>query len=251
MDQCLKSGYVLFFGRSSLIGKAYNSKGSVYPFICSRSISAKLGQKNYKFSLHGGHSMNGILDSQFREYYEAGSTMLQVAGEQDLTRPGIKETPKRMVNALLEMTWGARVDEAEFLQSLKTTFDEECDQMIKVRNINFVSLCEHHVLPFLGTATVAYIPKDNQILGLSKLARLVGYYGARLQIQERMTRQIASAVVQLINPLGVGVCLQARHLCMEVRGVRAVGATTITSDLRGAIRNLGPAREEFFLLINA
>jgi GTP cyclohydrolase I len=194
--------------------------------------------------------MHTGIDLQLQKHHEAGRIILQVAGEKDLSRPGIKETPKRMINALLEMTWGARVDETEFLQSLKTTFDEECDQMIKLRNIEFVSLCEHHVLPFLGTAAVAYIPRDNRILGLSKLVRLVQYYGARLQIQERMTRQIATALIGLINPLGVGVCLQARHLCMEVRGVRAPGVQTITSDLRGAIRNLGPAREEFFLLTN-
>lgn len=191
----------------------------------------------------------GTIMTDKEECCKAAERLLTCVGEQDLNRPGIRETPQRMVNALLEMTWGARVAEEPFLQKLEKTFpDEPCDQMIKLKNIEFVSLCEHHVLPFMGTAAVAYIPKDNRVLGLSKLARLVIFYAARLQIQERMTRQIADAIDKLVHPLGIGVCIQARHLCMEVRGVRAKGATTITSDLRGVIRDLAPAREEFLLL---
>jgi len=196
-----------------------------------------------------GIERHGGSGAYTEEHCNAVRTLLELVGESDLDRPGIKETPRRVASAWLEMTWGARVNENQFLSKLEKTFpDEPCNEMISLTDIRFVSLCEHHVLPFMGTAIVSYIPKDNSVLGLSKIARLVEFYGARLQIQERMTRQIADALVKIINPLGVGVCLKAHHLCMEIRGARAAGAITTTTDLRGVIFASSLARQEFLSL---
>lgn len=190
----------------------------------------------------------------------------------DSDREGLEKTPARFIKSLHEQTWGLRVPEEEFLASIQTTFEEGYDQMISVSGIWFTSLCEHHLAPFYGYATVAYIPKTKwtekatlpedsaivrrdpvqqpgKVIGLSKLARLTRYYAARPQVQERMTKQIADALVKLLDPLGVGVLVEAEHTCMTTRGVRAPGSVTTTTDLRGAFFNDGKAREEFLALV--
>lgn len=177
------------------------------------------------------------------------SKLLDYIGE-DTNREGLQETPARVVKAFRELTWGLRVDEDEFLQSISKDFEVEHDQMIVVRNVQFTSLCEHHLLSFSGTVTLAYLPdpENSRVLGLSKLARLVEYYAARPQVQERMTSQIASALEKIVNPAGVGVWVDAVHSCMCIRGVKARGSSTVTSDLRGVIRTNSDSRSEFMSL---
>ena len=178
-------------------------------------------------------------------------------------RDGLKDTPARYIKSLHEQTWGLRIPEDEFLESIGTTFEEGYDQMISVSGIWFTSLCEHHLAPFYGYATVAYIPKTKRlevhedgvkqnpgkVIGLSKLARLTRYYAARPQVQERMTKQIADALQKLLDPLGIGVLIEAEHTCMTTRGVRAPGSVTTTTDLRGAFFDDAKAREEFLALV--
>jgi len=193
-----------------------------------------------------------IADSKDRKTLATDSitNLLKFVGE-DVTRNGLIETPKRVVKAYEELTWGLRVSEDEFFDSIAKEFELAYDQMVAVRSIRFTSMCEHHLLPFIGTATVAYIPdakKNGMVIGISKLARLVEYYAARPQIQERMTTQIAKALETLMSPLGTGVWIDAVHTCMSIRGVKAVGASTVTSDLRGVIRENPETRSEFLSL---
>jgi GTP cyclohydrolase I len=167
--------------------------------------------------------------------------LLQHIGE-DPNRDGLIDTPKRVVKSLSELTNGYDLDPAEILS---TTFDVTCDEMICVRKIPFSSLCEHHMLPFHGTATLAYIPAPGgRVVGLSKLARLVDCFARRLQVQERMTSQIAEAIEEHLQPLGVGVIISASHTCMSMRGIAKPGEM-VTSKLIGALRTESAARAEF------
>ena len=177
--------------------------------------------------------------------------MLAFLGE-DPKRDGLIDTPKRIIKSLEELTWGLRTPEKKFLQSMARKFDYAHNQMISVRNIRFASVCEHHFLPFIGSATLAYIPRTNngkgKIIGISKLARIVEYYAARPQVQERLTTQIADAIETLLHPVGVGVWMDATHTCMSIRGIKSVDASTVTSDLRGAMMDDSKTREEFLSL---
>ncbi len=165
--------------------------------------------------------------------------LLQALG-QDLDREGLRDTPARVVRFLATFCNPAPF---EF-----TTFQAEgMSEMIVQAGIPFASLCEHHLLPFTGTAAVAYIP-GTRIVGLSKLARAVQHCAAGLQNQERVTRAVADLLLEKLEPAGVGVVLRARHLCMEMRGVKAAGTWTVTSDLRGAIFDKPEARAEFLAL---
>lgn len=166
--------------------------------------------------------------------------LLQHIGE-DPSREGLVDTPKRVVKALTEMTAGYRLDPAEVLG---TTFSDTCDEMIVVSPIEFTSMCEHHMLPFTGRATVGYVPAE-RVVGLSKLPRLVDLFAHRLQIQERMTNQIADAIEEHLRPRGVGVILSAHHTCMSCRGVRKQGTQMTTSALRGYMKDDPKARAEF------
>ena len=176
--------------------------------------------------------------------HDAVVRLLQFIGE-DPTRDGLIETPKRVCKALKEMTQGYSIDVADVLA---TTFDVKYDEMIIVRDMPFVSMCEHHMLAFTGTATIGYIPKD-RVVGLSKMARLLDAYSQRLQVQERMTKQIADAMRQHLKPLGCGVIVKANHSCMCNRGVRKQGET-ITSALHGVMRDKPEVRAEFLALAN-
>lgn len=161
-------------------------------------------------------------------------------------REGIVSTPDRVQRAYMdELFKGYDIDPAEYL---KVTFEtERVDEMILVRNIPVYSMCEHHMLPFIGQAHVAYIPNDNRVVGISKLARVVDAYARRLQVQERLTQQVADIIDDCLQPKGVGVLISCEHLCMTMRGIRARGAQTVTSCLKGVFRN-DDTRKEFLSL---
>lgn len=173
--------------------------------------------------------------------------MLFQIGE-DPNREGLKETPARVVKAWGEWFDGYRKDPASVLKTFEDGAELCGDELVIVRDIDFYSHCEHHLAPFFGKAHVAYIP-NKKIVGLSKIARLVDLFAHRLQVQERLTNQIADAIEQNLDPIGVGVVMRATHFCMCSRGVNKQGSTTITSALRGAIRTKPEARGEFMCLV--
>ena len=170
---------------------------------------------------------------------------LALLGE-DPSREGLVKTPTRVAKAMLTLTQGYQMDPMAVLQSAK--FKEDYRQMVIVKEINFYALCEHHMLPFYGQAHVAYIP-NGYITGLSKIARVVDIYSHRLQVQERMTLQIKEAIEQTLHPLGVMVVIEARHMCMQMRGVEKQNSITTTSDFSGAF-NQAKTRQEFMNLIH-
>lgn len=169
--------------------------------------------------------------------------ILALIGE-DPNREGVAETPARVVKAWDEWFRGYQLDPTTMLKTFEDGAEGCGDELVLVRDIEFYSFCEHHMAPFFGVAHVAYIPKD-RIVGLSKFARLVDAFACRLQVQERLTNQIADTIQTALDPVGVGVVLQARHFCMCSRGVGKQGSTTVTSALRGALRTDGNARREF------
>lgn len=157
----------------------------------------------------------------------------------------LAETPSRVARAFAEMTAGYRMNPAEILSK---TFDVACDELVLLRDIRFTSICEHHLLPFVGVAHVGYIP-GVRVVGLSKLARLVSCFAMRAQVQERLTRQIADALVEHLSPRGVGVVVEAKHSCMGHRGAKQPDATMTTSAMLGLLRESGEARSEFLRLV--
>ena len=171
--------------------------------------------------------------------------ILDLLGE-DAQREGLVKTPKRVARAMTFLTQGYEQDPVAILNSAK--FNEDYRQMVIVRDINFYSLCEHHMLPFYGKVHVAYIP-NGQVTGLSKIARVVDCFSYRLQIQERMTKQIRDCIQEALSPLGVMVVVEAQHMCMQMRGVQKQGSITTTSDFCGAF-NQAKTREEFLQLIS-
>lgn len=172
----------------------------------------------------------------------AVTALLTLIGE-DPDREGLIETPKRVIRAWREMTAGYREDPAAILSR---TFEEASEEMVLLRGITFHSVCEHHLLPFHGTASVGYLP--GKVVGISKLARLVNCFAKRLQIQERLTRQIAEAIEDHLDARGVGVMIRARHLCMGCRGVRLPDTEMLTSAMLGMLRDSENVRSEFYRL---
>jgi GTP cyclohydrolase I len=168
----------------------------------------------------------------------------QIGEEPD--RPGLAGTPKRVRQSLAFLTQGYTQDPVEVLGS--AIFEEPYDEMVVVKDIEFYSLCEHHLLPFFGKAHVAYIP-NGRIIGLSKLPRLVEVFSRRLQVQERLTTQIAETLCELLQPRGVGVVIEASHLCMMMRGVEKQASATVTSCLLGSFKEDSRTREEFLSLV--
>jgi GTP cyclohydrolase IA len=173
-------------------------------------------------------------------------SMLTMIGE-DPQREGLRHTPERFERALRYLTSGYRQDPQKILNN--AMFSVGYDQMVVVKDIELFSLCEHHMLPFLGRCHVAYLP-DKKVVGLSKIPRLVNMFSRRLQIQERLTSQIAEAIQNSIQPLGVGVVIEARHLCMIMRGVEKQRSEAVTSAMLGAFRENLQTREEFLSLIS-
>jgi GTP cyclohydrolase I len=167
--------------------------------------------------------------------------ILTAIGE-DPDRDGLVRTPDRVARMYIELLQGYRVDPMKLLN--RALFEEKYDEMVVVRDIEFYSLCEHHMLPFLGRAHVAYLPKDH-IVGLSKIPRIVDMFARRLQVQERMTRQIAEFLQELLHPHGVAVVVEGLHLCATMRGAKKHDARMTTSTMLGAFRKNPPTREEF------
>ena len=173
------------------------------------------------------------------------SQMLDLIGE-DKDREGLVKTPMRVAKSLQFLTQGYQQDPAEILRS--AMFREDYQQMVIVKDIDFYSMCEHHMLPFFGKVHVAYIP-NKYIVGLSKIPRVVEVFARRLQVQERLTTQIKDCINDTLHPLGVMVVVEASHLCMQMRGVQKMNATTTTSDFTGAFTDI-KTREEFLNLIS-
>ena len=178
---------------------------------------------------------------KLEEHYRA---ILQLLGE-DPNREGLLKTPKRMAKSMQFLTQGYNMDPMEILLSAR--FKEDYRQMVIVKDIELFSMCEHHMIPFIGKAHVAYIP-NGYITGLSKIARVVEVYARRLQVQERLTTQIKEAINEALHPLGVAVVIEARHLCMCMRGVQKQNSVTTTSDFTGAFER-NETRAEFLNLI--
>jgi len=172
--------------------------------------------------------------------------LLEELGE-DPTREGLVDTPRRVADSFRYLTEGYDLDPAEIVGD--ALFNEDYDDMVVVRGVNFFSLCEHHLLPFFGRVHVAYLPKG-KVVGLSKVPRIVDAFAHRLQLQERLTRQIAEALNDVLEPNGVAVVIEARHLCMEMRGVEKQDSDTLTSCMLGAFRDDPRTRSEFLDLID-
>lgn len=171
--------------------------------------------------------------------------LLRSIGE-NIDREGLLDTPKRVAKAWAEWTSGYSQDPAEILRTFKDG-GESYNSLVLVRDIQFYSLCEHHLAPFFGRAHVGYIP-NGRIVGLSKLSRVVDCFARRLQVQERLTEQVADALSKALSPKGVGVVIEARHLCMESRGICKPGSITVTSALRGVLMDEPDTRAEFLSL---
>jgi GTP cyclohydrolase I len=173
--------------------------------------------------------------------------LIEELGE-DPSREGLVDSPRRVADSLRFLTEGYDLDPAEIVGD--AIFHEQYDGIVVVRDLNFFSLCEHHLLPFFGRAHVAYVP-NGKVVGLSKVPRIVDAFAHRLQLQERLTRQIAEALNEVLEPNGVGVVLEARHLCVEMRGVEKQDSITTTSCLLGSFRDDERTRSEFLDLIRA
>ncbi len=185
------------------------------------------------------HITNGLIDI----YKNA----IELLGE-DANREGLQKTPERIAKAMQFITQGYQQNAVEILNSAK--FHEDVSEMVIVKDIELYSMCEHHMLPFYGKAHIAYIP-NGYITGLSKLARVVDVYSRRLQVQERLTTQILNAIKESLNPIGIAVVIEAKHLCMMMRGVSKQNSTTTTSAFDGELLNNHVTRNEFLKLISA
>ncbi|MBT4126953.1 MAG: GTP cyclohydrolase I FolE [Chloroflexi bacterium] len=194
-------------------------------------------QQNFEFE-------NGtLLDASCKQVIADGvSSMLKTIGD-EVDAQGTADTPKRVANMYDELLEGYSIDPIELLNG--AMFEVEYDEMVVVKDIDFYSLCEHHMLPFYGKAHVGYLPNE-KVIGLSKIPRLVEMFARRLQVQERMTQQIASTLEELIGPAGIGVVVEAQHLCAAMRGVRKPNTTMTTSAVRGLFKKNASTREEFF-----
>ncbi|HNR49903.1 MAG TPA: GTP cyclohydrolase I FolE [Bacteroidia bacterium] len=193
---------------------------------------------------HGYHRIENYNLETVERLAESYKNILSTLGE-DVNREGILKTPERVAKAMQYLTHGYQINAKEILESAK--FREEYKQMVIVKDIEVYSLCEHHLLPFFGKAHVAYIP-DNFIVGLSKIPRVVDVFARRLQVQERLTVEIRDAIQETLQPLGVAVVIEARHLCMQMRGVQKQNSITTTSAFTGEFQN-DRTRSEFLRLL--
>jgi len=180
------------------------------------------------------------------EAIEKGVKLILEGIGEDPNRPGIQRTPKRVARMFKEILGGLSEDPAKHMRVIQ---DEKHDEMVLIKNIPLYSMCEHHLLPFAGVAHVAYIPKGGRIVGLSKIARVVETYARRLQVQERLTKQIADLIDERLKPLGVMVVIEAEHMCMSMRGAKKPKSLTVTSAVRGSFRTSHATRTEAMTLI--
>ncbi len=187
-------------------------------------------------------SSDGNRDMQLESHIRS---MLELIGENP-DREGLLDTPKRVSKAMHFLTSGYSLTVEEVVRD--ALFEEQCEEMVIVRDVEFYSLCEHHMLPFFGRAHVGYLPRG-RVIGLSKIARVVDVYARRLQVQERLTTQIASGLLDVLNAHGVAVVLEASHFCMVMRGVQKQNSKTVTSSMLGAFRDDSRSRSEFMELI--
>jgi len=177
---------------------------------------------------------------------EKGVKLILEGIEEDTQRPGIQKTPARVAAMFEEILGGIKENPAKYLQPIK---GEKHDEMVLIKNIPLYSMCEHHLLPFAGVAHVAYIPKGGRIVGLSKIARVVETFTRRLQVQERLTKEIADLINETLKPLGVMVVIEAEHMCMSMRGAKKPRSLTVTSAVRGSFRTHDATRAEAMTLI--
>ena len=187
---------------------------------------------------------NGAASSRSLE--TVAKELLVLMGENP-TRQGLIRTPQRVAKSWQDLTSGYKVNVDQLIN--RALFDEAYSEMVVVRDISFYSLCEHHLLPFFGVCHVAYIP-NGKIIGLSKIPKLVKAFSRRLQVQERLTNEIANILMTKVAPLGVGVVMEARHMCMEMRGAESINSPTVTSSMLGLFRTDGRIRDEFLALIH-
>ena len=176
---------------------------------------------------------------------EITKELLEQIGE-DPSRVGLAKTPERVAKAWDFFSQGYRVDVWKIVNG--AIFEEECSEMVVVRDIEFFSMCEHHMIPFFGRCHVGYLP-NNKIIGLSKIPRIVDAYAQRLQVQERLTSQIAETLMEILDPIGVGVVMEGRHLCMQMRGVEKQNSFATTSAMLGQFRDSAETRGEFLSII--
>jgi GTP cyclohydrolase IA len=218
---------------STNLSDSLNGFPAAHPARETRSVNAKSDAETPRLEVTQEEMMQSV------------ETMLLGVGE-DPEREGLLKTPKRVAEAMRFLTSGYAQSLDELVNG--AIFNEGHDEVVLVRDINLFSMCEHHMLPFLGKAHVAYIP-NQKVIGLSKLARIVEMYSRRLQVQERLTRQIAEAVKTVLEPQGVAVVIEASHMCMVMRGVQKPGSWTVTSSMLGVFRDDPKTREEFLNLI--
>ncbi len=207
------------------------------------------GRRATRIPLNAGHvrpeaSEPSSNSSEISEFSTLVRRQLELLGE-DPEREGLRKTPERVETAMAWLTRGYTLDLAQVVGD--AVFEESHENMVVVRDIELYSLCEHHLLPFFGKAHIAYIP-DGKIIGLSKLPRIVEVFARRLQVQERLTEQVAAAIDNVLKPRGVGVVIEAVHLCLMMRGVEKQNSSTITSALRGQFRDCPMTRDEFLRL---
>lgn len=207
-----------------------------------------MSDKKLPFVVTGRYANN--LDAASGESYdpefEALVRAMLVRFGEDPEREGLKRTPMRVAKALDFLTSGYKSTVAEVVKD--AVFEEPCEEMVLVRDIEFYSMCEHHMLPFFGEAHVAYLP-DNRVIGLSKVARIVDLFARRLQVQERLTNQVADALMDVLKPHGVAVIIKASHFCMMMRGVQKQNSFTVTSAMRGTFEQSDRTRAELMSLI--